>query len=100
MTISPGRTPKSAIAILGVLINHGPMCPLEISEKLDMAPRTVSFALRKLLGRQLLRKIPNLHDMRRPKYHVDMDAAKDILQHYSDSALKSHASPFAWQQKL
>ena len=56
------------------------MCPIEISEKLDMAPRTVSFALRNLVGRQLLKKIPNLHDMRRPKYHVDMDAAKDILQ--------------------
>ena len=100
LTIRPGRTPKSAIAILGALINHGPMCPIEISEKLDMAPRTVSFALRNLVGRQLLKKIPNLHDMRRPKYHVDMDAAKDILQQYSDLALKSHASPFAWHQKL
>lgn len=100
MNISPSRTPKSAMAILGALINHGPMCPLEISEKLDMAPRTVSFALRKLLGRQLLRKIPNLNDMRRPKYHVDMEAAKAILQQYNDSALKSHASPFAWHQKM
>ncbi len=100
MTIRQGRTPKSAIAILGALINHGPMCPIEISEKLDMAPRTVSFALRTLVNRQLLRKIPNLSDMRRPKYHVDMDAAKVILQRYNDSALKSHASPFAWHQKL
>jgi len=97
LTIRPGRTPKSALAILGALINHGPMCPLEISEKLDMAPRTVSFALRKLLGRQLLRKIPNLHDMRRPKYHVDMDAAKVILQQYSDSAI---TSPFSLQKNL
>ena len=97
MTIRPGRTPKSAIAILGALINHGPMCPLEISEKLDMAPRTVSFALRKLLGRQLLRKIPNLNDMRRPKYHVDMEKAKVMLQQYSDSAI---TSPFAWHQKM
>lgn len=97
MTIRPGRTPKSALAILGALINHGPMCPIEISEKLDMAPRTVSFALRKLLGRQLLRKIPNLHDMRRPKYHVDMEAAKDMLQRYNDSV---HVSPFAWHKKV
>ena len=97
MTIRPGRTPKSALAILGALINHGPMCPLEISEKLDMAPRTVSFALRKLLGGQLLKKIPNLHDMRRPKYHVDMEAAKDMLQSYNDSV---HVSPFAWHKKV
>ena len=100
MTIRPGRTPKSAMAILGALMNHGPMCPIEISEKLDMAPRTVSFALRKLLGRQLLKRIPNLHDMRRPKYHVNMEAAKDILQQYNDSALKSHASPITFQKKL
>ena len=99
MTTRPGRTPKSAIAILGALINKGPMCPLEISETLNMAPRTVSFALRKLLGHQLLRKIPNLNDMRRPKYHA-VDAARDLLQQYSDSALKSHASPFAWHQKV
>lgn len=100
MTIQLGRTPKSAIAILGALINHGPMCPIEISEKLDMAPRTVSFALRKLLGHHLLKKIPNLNDMRRPKYHVDMEVARTILQQYNDSALKSHASPFAWHQKV
>jgi DNA-binding MarR family transcriptional regulator len=76
------------------------MCPIEISEKLNMAPRTVSFALRKLVSRQLLKKIPNLHDMRRPKYHVDMDAAKGILQQYSDAALKSHASPLTWHKKV
>ncbi len=100
MTIRPGRTPKSAMAILGALINNGPMCPLEISETLDMAPRTVSFALRKLLGRQLLKKIPNLQDMRRPKYHVNMEVAKDILRQYNDSAIQSHASPFILQKKL
>ncbi len=100
MTIRSGRTPKSAIAILGTLFDHGPMCPLEISNKLNMAPRTVSFALRKLLGNQLLRKIPNLSDMRRPKYHVNMEAAKDLLQQYNDSAFKSHPSPHAWRQKM
>ena len=99
LTIRPGRTPKSAIAILGALVHEGPMCPLEISETLNMAPRTVSFALRTLLGHKLLRKIPNLNDMRRPKYHA-LDAARDLLQQYNDSALKSHASPFTWQKKL
>jgi DNA-binding MarR family transcriptional regulator len=100
LTLRPGRTPKSAIAILGILARHGPMCPLEISEKLEMAPRTVSFALRKLLGRQLLKRIPNLNDMRRPKYHVNMDTAKDLVQQYNDAALKSHASPLTWQKKM
>ena len=97
MTIRPGRTPKSAMAILGALMNHGPMCPLEISEKLDMAPRTVSFALRKLLGHQLLKRIPNLNDMRRPKYHINKETAKEILQRYNDSAI---TSPFSLQKNL
>ncbi len=82
MTIRPGRTPKSAIAILGALFNNGPMCPLEISDKLNMAPRTVSFALRKLLGNQLMRKIPNLSDMRRTLYAVNIDKAQAVFTRY------------------
>ena len=99
MASRPGRTPKSAMAILGTLVKHGPMCPMEICETLDMAPRTVSFALRKLLGKKLLRKIPNLNDMRRPMYHVNMEAAKDLLQKYNDAVLRAHPSPLAWRQK-
>ncbi len=99
MTRRSGRTPKSAMAILGTLANNGPMCPMEICEALQMAPRTVSFALRKLLGKKLLRKIPNLTDMRRPMYHVNMEAAKELLQKYNDAALRAHPSPLAWHQK-
>lgn len=99
MARRPGRTPKSAMAILGTLAKNGPMCPMEICETLHMAPRTVSFALRKLLGNKLLRKIPNLSDMRRPMYHVNMDVAKELLQKYNDAALRAHPSPMAWRQK-
>lgn len=99
MVSRPGRTPKSAMAILGTLAKHGPMCPMEISEKLDMAPRTVSFALRKLLGKKLLRKIPNLSDMRRPMYHVNMETAKELVQKYNDAAIRANPSPMAWRQK-
>jgi len=100
LTIHKERTPKSAITILGALARHGPMCPKEISENLNMSPRTVSFALRKLLGSALLRKIPNLSDMRRPKYHVNLDTTKDLLQQYNESAFKTNPSPFAWHQKV
>jgi len=98
MVHRPGRTPKSAMAILGTLAQNGPMCPMEICEALHMAPRTVSFALRKLLSKKLLRKIPNLSDMRRPKYHLNMEAAKELLQRYNDGALRAHLSPLAWRQ--
>lgn len=68
------------------------MCPQEISSKLEMAPRTVSFALRRLLKRQLLRRIPNLNDMRRPMYHVNMENAQEVLE-------RAKISPLAWAQK-
>jgi len=100
MTTRPGRTPKSAIKILGTLANDGPMCPLEISERLNMAPRTVSFALKELVRRQLLRRVPNLIDMRRPMYYVNMESAKDLIQKYSDSAFRAQPSPVAWQRKV
>lgn len=100
MTSRPGRSPKSALMILGALANDGPMCPIEISEKLNMAPRTVSFALRQLLKRQLLRRVPNLLDMRRPMYHVNMEQARDLLLKYRDAALKTSPSPLVWHQKM
>jgi DNA-binding MarR family transcriptional regulator len=96
MTSRPGRSPKSALMILGALANDGPMCPIEISEKLNMAPRTVSFALRQLLKRQLLRRVPNLLDMRRPMYHVNMEQARDMLLKYRDAAFNTSPSPLAW----
>ena len=98
MSIRTGRTPKSTFAILSALICDGPMCPKELSAKLDMAPRTVSFALRTLLREKILRRIPNLHDMRRPKYHVNMDQAKILLERYKDTPYVSAISPVAWRK--
>lgn len=82
------------MAIIGALAQDGPMCPQEISTKLGMAPRTVSFALRKLLKGNVLRRIPNLSDMRRPMYHVNAEKARELLDRYN-----AQLSPFAWTQK-
>ncbi|MFW9832403.1 MAG: winged helix-turn-helix transcriptional regulator [Candidatus Thorarchaeota archaeon] len=98
MSLRSGRTPKSTFAILSTLICEGPMCPKELSVKLDMAPRTVSFALRKLLREKILRRIPNLHDMRRPKYHVNMEQAKGLLEKYKDTPYVASISPMAWRK--
>jgi DNA-binding MarR family transcriptional regulator len=98
VSIRTGRTPRSTFAILSTLICDGPMCPKEISAKLDMAPRTVSFALKKLLRDSILRRIPNLHDMRRPKYHVNMDQARDLLEKYRDTPYVSCVSPHVWRK--
>ncbi|MFW9767465.1 MAG: winged helix-turn-helix transcriptional regulator [Candidatus Thorarchaeota archaeon] len=98
VSVRPGRTPKSTFAILSALILDGPMCPKEISDKLDMAPRTVSFALRSLMRDQILKRIPNLLDMRRPKYHVNMDQAKLLMEKYKNTPLTSHVSPLTWRK--
>jgi len=98
VSIKAGRTPRSTFEILSTLICEGPMCPNEISDKLDMAPRTVSFALKKLLSEKILRRIPNLLDMRRPKYHVNMDQAKTLLESYRNTPYVSVVSPIAWRK--
>jgi DNA-binding Lrp family transcriptional regulator len=98
VSIRPGRTPKSTFAIISALILDGPMCPKEISDKLDMAPRTVSFALRKLMQDQILKRIPNLLDMRRPKYHVNMEVAKSLLEKYRDTPHTSQVPPLTWRK--
>ncbi|MHA1769266.1 MAG: hypothetical protein ACTSV3_05380 [Candidatus Thorarchaeota archaeon] len=47
------------------------MAPRDISRRYDMPLRTVTFALKKLMKLRLLRKVPNLLDIRRPLYHID-----------------------------
>ena len=74
--------PRSAIIVLDRLASEGPMTPKDISKKVDLAPRTVSFALRKLMGQKLCRKIPNLSDMRQPLYLADSKKAKELRTRY------------------
>jgi DNA-binding MarR family transcriptional regulator len=70
--------PRSAIIVLDKLTHDGPLTPKDISTRVDLAPRTVSFALRKLMGQKLCRKIPNLQDMRQPLYLADMERAREL----------------------
>ncbi len=74
--------PRSAIIVLHRLQIDGPMTPKDISEKVDLAPRTVSFALRKLVRHKLCHKVPNLQDMRQPLYYVDAERARELRMKY------------------
>ncbi|MCF2136389.1 MAG: helix-turn-helix domain-containing protein [Candidatus Thorarchaeota archaeon] len=74
--------PRSAIIVLDRLQHDGPMTPKDISTKVDLAPRTVSFALRKLVRHKLCRKIPNLADMRQPLYFVEEERARELRMKY------------------
>lgn len=74
--------PRSAIIVLDRLTSEGPMTPKAISSRVELAPRTVSFALRKLMGQSLCRKIPNLSDMRQPLYAADMERARALRSRF------------------
>jgi DNA-binding MarR family transcriptional regulator len=74
--------PRSAIIVLDRLSHEGPMTPKDISRKVSLAPRTVSFALRKLMRRNLCKKIPNLSDMRQPLYLVNKEEAEQLRMKY------------------
>ncbi|MHA1963995.1 MAG: MarR family transcriptional regulator [Candidatus Thorarchaeota archaeon] len=70
--------PNSAILVLGSLATEGPMTPKTIIEKVGLAPRTISFALRTLIREKVIRKTPNLEDMRQPIYHADMERVREL----------------------
>ncbi len=80
--MSSFELPRSAIIVLDRLTNDGPMTPKDISNMVDLAPRTVSFALRKLIGQNLCKKIPNLRDMRQPLYLANDEKAQELRMKY------------------
>lgn len=64
------RLTKSQKVILRVLQEKGVdgITPKEILSEVDFAPRTVRYALRRLLQMNLVRRIPCLADMRQYIY--------------------------------
>jgi len=84
------QLPKSAVIVLRHLDTGGPMCPVDISQTANLAPRTVSHALKRLVNDSLCKKIPNLQDMRRPLYVPNYEVAKNVVQrHGLDSVIGS-----------
>lgn len=82
MKMSGFDLPRSAVIVLDRLTSEGPLTPKDLSNKVDLAPRTVSFALRKLMRQKLCKKIPNLRDMRQPLYLADAEKAKQLRMKY------------------
>ncbi|MDF1540842.1 MAG: helix-turn-helix domain-containing protein [Candidatus Thorarchaeota archaeon] len=71
--------PDSALLVLSFLTKGGPASPREISKKANIPLRTVSFALKHLRGHEICKPVPNLTDMRRPRYIVDADKARAVF---------------------
>jgi DNA-binding MarR family transcriptional regulator len=86
--------PNSAILVLGSLAAEGPMTPKTIIEKVGLAPRTISFALRTLVREQVIKKTPNFADMRQPIYHIDMERVKDLQIRFDSGQISQFPSSF------
>ena len=84
--------PNSALLVLGRLASDGPLTPKTLIEKVGLAPRTISFALRTLVREKVIRKTPNLADMRQPLYHINMERVKELQLRF-DSGQFSQMPP-------
>jgi DNA-binding MarR family transcriptional regulator len=76
--LTPNDVPRSALIVLDHLTEHGPMTPRDLSKKSQVPLRTVTFALKKLVMHRLLRKVPNLMDMRKPLYRADVERIREV----------------------
>ncbi|MHA2251190.1 MAG: MarR family transcriptional regulator [Candidatus Kariarchaeaceae archaeon] len=65
------RLPEKAIPLIRYLEINGPKTQRELIEALSLPTRTVRYSIRRLLERGLIRKVPNLKDMRSVFYHIN-----------------------------
>jgi DNA-binding MarR family transcriptional regulator len=86
--------PNSAILVLSSLATEGPMTPKTIIEKVGLAPRTISFALRTLVRERVIRKTPNLADMRQPLYHINMERVKELQLRFESGQISQMPSSY------
>ncbi|HDD67360.1 MAG TPA: MarR family transcriptional regulator [Candidatus Thorarchaeota archaeon] len=61
---------KSQMIVLEILRSSGKdgVTPKQLLDKVSFAPRTVRYALRKLLKKKLIKRVPCLQDMRQYIY--------------------------------
>ena len=66
LTAGDIKLTKSQTIVLDLLRKKGKqgVTPKQLMEEISFAPRTIRYALRKLLGRNLIKRIPCLQDMR------------------------------------
>ncbi|MFW9918066.1 MAG: helix-turn-helix domain-containing protein [Candidatus Thorarchaeota archaeon] len=69
-TIQIHPLPQSSREIIRYISKNGPTSPQRLSEHCQIPMRTVSYALKRLRGQKLVRKVIDLQDMRSPRYHL------------------------------
>ena len=83
--------PNSALIVLSSLTAEGPMSPKTIIKKVQMPSRTITYALQTLVKENIVKKIPNLLDMRQPIYHVNLERVKELrLSYRVDQVIRLH----------
>ena len=66
--IEEKKIPPSAKIVFNLLRKNSPLTAKTILKESQLAPRTVRYALRKLLDANMIQKVPNLDDMRQNLY--------------------------------
>ncbi|MFX1518612.1 MAG: winged helix-turn-helix domain-containing protein [Promethearchaeota archaeon] len=64
------KIPPSAKVVYDLLRKNGPLTAKDILRQCDLAPRTVRYALKKLLDARMIKRLPNLNDMRQNVYQL------------------------------
>lgn len=83
--------PNSALIVLSSLTAEGPMTPKTIITKVKMPSRTITYALQTLVNEKIVKKIPNLLDMRQPIYYVNLERVKELrLSFRVDQVIRLH----------
>ena len=73
-----GSIPRSSVILLDKLVKEGPLTPSDMHEKSNLAPRTISYALKFLQKYNLCKKQYNLVDMRQPLYYADRQKIEEL----------------------
>jgi DNA-binding MarR family transcriptional regulator len=83
--------PWSVLIVLDYLATSGPKSPKVIASEMNLAPRTVSFALRRLTKAKLCHKTPNLQDMRQPIYHANIKRVAALEKQIEQARIQARA---------
>ena len=67
------KEPPSASKIIRVIENNGPMTSKDIVENTNLAPRTVRYALKRLVAEGVVARVPNLTDLRQTLFMLHVE---------------------------
>lgn len=76
------RVVGSSLAVLEFIVKNGPSSPKDMKDKVGVSERTITYAIKDLYNKKVLKRIPNLSDMRIPLYSIDERKCRDYLRNY------------------